>query len=241
MNEVHAKQPGKSDESLSPAPVSSTVWTSSTVSVALAGIVLLELVALTSFGYYRVQETLEPHNLADRVESALRENYPDVRRELITEIKASAPQLAAQASSELRATAPEAREWLERATRRQIERGLDEVTELSEEQFRAILSKNHESIASAFEKVEAAPEESRELVLETEASIEQELGVDLQRQARNALALQHDLNAKLALLTDPDAKLTAREQLERRIVRILKTMQQQELQPSGETRVSQTR
>jgi hypothetical protein len=210
-----------------PKEVRASVWNSSLLSAVLALALVAEIVGLAAYGYYRVQRALDPENLADRAETAIRENYPEVREQLIEQIQSSSPQIAEQVSAELIASTPEARQQLEQFTARQIELGLDRGTELSAEQFRQILDDNRPQIVEAFEKLETAPQEAHALILETEARIEKELGVDLQAQAKNALAVHRQVNDKLERLTDEEATLDAQEQIERRIVRILKTLQEE--------------
>jgi hypothetical protein len=199
----------------------------SVLSAVLAVILVAELLGLGAYGYYRVQTALQPENLANRVEHAIEENYPEFRKDLIRQVKRRSPQIAEQVSSQIVESAPNVRERLERFTARQLEAGLDEVTELSADKFRQVLQENHDQLVKAFEAVEQAPEETRRLVLETEASLEQQLGVDIQTQARNALAVHRDLNDKLERLADPEATLEPKELIERRIVRIVKTMAEQ--------------
>jgi hypothetical protein len=103
--------------------------------------------------------------------------------------------------------------------------GLDTATELSAEQFRGLLQQNHAQFLKVFNAIEEAPEEAHQLVLETEEAMEQQLGVDLQRQAKMAVRNLGDLNAKLGRLAGPPESLSAKEQIERRIVRVLRAMQ----------------
>lgn len=217
--------------------VPGTVWTSSYLSAGLAMLLVAELVGLGVYGYYRIQQLLDPENLANRVEAAVREHYPELRQELLTQIKAKSPEIAEQVSQEIIAATPEAREELERFTARQLRVGLDQVTAISAEQFRQLLHDNRETVVAAFEKLEAAPEEAHELILNTESNIEQQLGVDLQAQAKVALAVHRDLNEKLEHLSDAEATLAPRELIERRIVRILRTMQTEDEKPSRVTRL----
>ena len=223
------------NHSLEPKKVPDGICSSSIMAAVLAGIVFAEIVGIGIYGYYRVQAALEPENLADRAEQAIRENYPEIRQELVAQVKKQSPQIAEQVSKEMISSAPDAREQLERFTARQLDAGLDEATELSAEKFRGLLRENHDQIVQLFEAIEKAPEETHELALETETNIEQQLGVDLQRQAKMALRAHRQLNEKLARLAEEDENLTSKELLERRIVRILRTMQ---LKYADEARVA---
>lgn len=209
-------------------PVPRPVWSSSRLSAILAVVLVLEIITLTVYANYRVQSALDPENLGERVEEAVVENYPELRQELIAQVKADAPQIAEEVSRQMIAQAPQARQELEQLTARQLERGLNEAIDLSAEQFREVLRANREDIVQVFETIEEAPEDAHRLVLDMEADIEQQLQVDLQRQMRQALRAHQQLNDKLERLSSPDVQLDSRELLERRIVRILRTMQEQE-------------
>jgi hypothetical protein len=194
----------------------------------LAGVVVAQVVAIASYAYYRVTTAMEPENLADRVEVAIQENYPQMREQMLAQVKQDAPEIAAEVSQELIGAAPAGRKELEELTQRQIALGLDHATEFSAEQFRQVLRDNREEFVQVFEAIEDAPEDVRELVLNTEEDLEESLGVDLQKQARSALQVHRQLNDKLEHLASPDVQLSPRELLERRIVRILRTIQLRE-------------
>ena len=195
------------------------------ISTVLASILAISLIGIAIDAYVQTRELMNPKRLGDRVETAIRENYPAMRKELLAEIKTQAPQLAQQASRELIHSTPKLRGELERFAARQLESGLDDATEFSAEQFRKLLQQNRDTVLAAFEQIEEAPEEARRLILESESEIEQTLGIDLQRQARNALRVHRQFNDKLERLNGPNETLDAKEQLERRIVRILRTIQ----------------
>jgi hypothetical protein len=202
-----------------------SVGAGSYLSAILAGVLVAEILIVGLVAYTRVNAALDPERLADRAEAAIRENYPELRKELVAQVHAKSPAIAQRVSRNLTASAPEARQWLEDFTAQQLKAGLDEAGDLSAEQFRKLLRDNREAVIEVFEKVEAAPDEARRLVLEMEENVENEFGIDVQKQAKEALAVHIRLNDKLARLNDPDATLEPQELLERRMVRILKTMQ----------------
>ncbi|RCS40388.1 hypothetical protein DTL42_23690 [Bremerella cremea] len=201
---------------------------SSQFTAILVGLFLLELVVISSFTYFKVRAELQPTQLVDQAEKALQENYPRIRQRVTEEVKKQAPQIAETISNELIQSTPEARRWLEETTRRQLDYTLDETTQLSTEEFRELLQAHHKEIETLFQEIEAAPNETKEVVLDFESSIDKSWGIDLQNQARNALELHRRLNDKLERLTS-DAPLDPKELLERRIVRILRTMEEERL------------
>ena len=199
----------------------------SLLSALLTIVLCAEVVSMGMYGYHRIQTALEPENLADRVEEILRANYPAVREEIVAQAHSEAPAIARQVSEELLKSTPDARARLETLTARQLEVGLDQVAEISEEQFRQLLVNNREHIERAFVQLEQAPQETRAIVLDAEASIEEQLGLDLREQARQALELYRQFNDKLEKLATPGAELERKERLERRIVRLLRALGQQ--------------
>ena len=197
------------------------------IAAILAVVLMAEAVGFTWHAYRLAQRKLTPENLVDTAENAIRENYQEMREMLTTEIKERAPEIAEQLSREMIASSPEVREWLEQMTARQLEYGLEEVTHLSAEQFRLFLQENRPTVMLAFDRIEDAPEEAHQLVLKLESKLEARIGVDVQKQAQRALELHRQLNVKLERLTDPGETLSPKEILERRMVRILRTLQEE--------------
>lgn len=207
--------------------VSTKVSNNSRLTAILSGILAIIILAIAIESYYQISRLTDPERLGDRIETAIRDNYPEVHEELVAQVKARAPELAKEVSKDLIQSTPEVRAELEQFAARQLETGLDEITELSAEEFRDLLNRNRETVTAAFEQIEQAPEEARRLILETEADMEQALGVDLQRQMQNAVKMHRQLNDKLDRLNDPDETLDAKSLLERRLIRILRTMEMQ--------------
>jgi hypothetical protein len=197
------------------------------LSAILTLVLTVEVVSMGWYGYDRIQTALEPENLADRIEDILRSHYPEVRQELVAQVQNEAPTIANQVSEEILRSTPDARVHLELFTARQLEQGLDQVTELSAEQFRDLLHSNRDRIENAFVQLEQAPAEAREIVLDAEASIEEQLGVDLRDQARQGLELYRQFNDKLDRLSTPGVELDRQEMLERRMVRIMRALGEQ--------------
>ncbi len=207
---------------------STNFFQSNQFTAILVGLFLVELIAIGGYTYAEVRAKLKPTYLVDQAEKAIRENYPRIRERVTTEVQKQAPQIAQSLSDELVKSTPEARQWLEETTRRQLTYALDETTELSAEEFRDLLQANHEQIEKAFQEVEAAPDEAKEYVLDHESSIDENWGVDFKRQAHNSLELHRRVNDKLERLSS-SAPLEPKELLERRIVRILRTMEVERL------------
>lgn len=218
--------PDSIDRDLEVQEVPAKVRARTYITATLAVLLTLEIAAIGIYAYVRISSALKPENLANQIEQSVRENYPEFRQELVSQAHEKAPEIAQRVSKSILAAASDARADLERIAARQLAAGLDTGTELSAEQFRKLLRDNHAQFVKVFESIEDAPEEAHRLVLETEANIEKELSVDLQRQAKLAVSKMSDFNAKLDRLAGPPETLSAKEQLERRIVRVLRAMQQ---------------
>lgn len=207
-------------------------WIRSIATMVLALVLVGETIGFSLYTYADVEQKLEPKRLVDTAEQTIRRRYPQLRRQLVEEIRDHAPEIAARASKEAVASSPELRQWLERVTARQLEVGLDEATELSADEFRTFLRNNHDEVRRALEQIDAAPEKADKLVLRFEERLDGQFGIDIRKDAKRALELQQRLNTKLERLAG-NGPLEPKELLERRIVRILRAMQQEELQELG--------
>ncbi len=194
------------------------------LSLTLTCILICELVGIVGYTLYSFRMATEPERLVASAESLLKQHYPHVRTELLEQLQSDAPLIADTASRELLETAPQARERLERFTLYHLERGLDNAAALSAEEFRDWLRENHDTIEDAFIQIENAPHDAKLLVLDTEASLEDQLGLDVRDQARMTLEAFRTVNDKLEKLTLKSDQLTTQEQLERRMIRLLRAL-----------------
>jgi hypothetical protein len=198
----------------------------------LAVTLIAETIGFSLYTYYDVKQEMSPKQLADTIEETVRRRYPAMREQMVRDLKQNAPRIAEQASNKLVESAPQMRQWLERATARQLEYGLDEGTQLSAEQFRVFLRDNHDQVEQALVQLEQAPDKARKLVQDLESELDKQYGLDVRKDAKQALKLHRALNDKLERLNS-DAPLEPKELLERRIVRILRTLQQQQMKGLG--------
>lgn len=196
------------------------------LSAALAVILTLEVVGLSVYAVTVFRRETQPKRLTQRAETVLVENYPAMRSELLQQTSHKAPALAEHVSNELLEATLSARVELEAFTVEQLERGLDNAVELSADEFREWLRTNHDTIEDAFIQIQQAPNDARLLMLDTEASLEEQLGLDLRDQAKLALEVYRVFNDKLARLASPVEELTPQERLERRMIRLLRAMAQ---------------
>lgn len=213
-----------SAQSTLPADDAPTVRRLSWLSTALAIVLVLEIAGLSFYTWNIFQRETDPERLAQRAERALQQNYPVLRSEFVRQVGQQAPALAGRISDELIEATPTARLELENISVKYLERSLDDAVELSADEFREWLQQNHAIIEDAFVQIGQAPQDARLLMLDTEASLEEQLGVDLRDQAKLALEVYRMLNDKLARLSNPHAELSEQERLERRAVRLLRAL-----------------
>ncbi|MGN6546250.1 MAG: hypothetical protein ACTHK7_14445 [Aureliella sp.] len=208
------------------APTGGLTVRLSWLSAVLASLLALEIIGLCGYAFYVAKREMEPERLARRAEAALSENYDSIRSEVLQQVRHQAPVVAKQMSNRLLDETPNARRDLEEFTVRHLEQGFDNAFELSADEFRQWLRANHDAIEDAFEQIEQAPEDARLLVMDTEASLEEQLGLDLRDQAKLTLELYRVINEKLERLSQPSAELSEQERLERRVVRLLRALVQ---------------
>ena len=196
------------------------------LSVVLTLIFVSECTWLVWHSVVVLQREAEPDRLVTRVQNAWLKSYPELEQAWLAEARQRSPELADRLSEQLIAQAPRLRERLEAATLRELEQGIDNAVEFSAEEFREWLRENHAAIEDAFIQVEQAPHEARMLVLDTEASLEAQLGLDLRDQAKLTLEVYRIFNDKLERLSEPADDFSRQEKLERRAIRILRALTQ---------------
>ncbi|MCG6157064.1 hypothetical protein [Rubinisphaera margarita] len=186
----------------------------------------VELIAIAGMTYSQVQENLEPENIAAATEQYAEENYPEIRKEIVTRVRENSDQYAETVSQQLMASSDDARIQLEQLTETGVEEGLDEGTQMSKQAFREFLKENHQEIESYLKELEDSPQEARQFIVGLEQDLEQALEVDMQKQMDNLAELQTQFNSKVDRLT-AGGNMEPIELLELRILRLMKTLQQQ--------------
>lgn len=193
---------------------------------AIAALVMATFLAGQSavLGVLAIRLRSDPERLVDAVVSVVRSEYPPVRRKVVERVQARAPAIGEYVSREVvLESSPDFRRWLEQATEEQIPELFQLLTEASRERFRAFLEENRSTIEQALEELHEAPERFQATVLSLEESLESTLAIDLERQAQEALRVHRRLNDRLSGLAQGDY-LTPRELMERRILRLTKTL-----------------
>jgi hypothetical protein len=184
--------------------------------------------SLIGYQYYRFTQVSSPEAIVSLAEEQIKENYQEIRVDLQEQLVSSAPELAETISEKAVKKLPEARKDLMQFLGRQLAVGLDRATAFSADEFREILRENRDLIEKSVTELKEFPDEAKEFVTALEKRLEKRWDVDVQKQARFVLKVLHGVNAKLERLNSNE-KLTPEEMIERRIVRIIRAMQEQEL------------
>lgn len=184
--------------------------------------------SLIGYQYYRFTQVSSPEAIVSLAEEQIKENYQEIRADLQEQLVSSAPEVAEAISEKAVKKLPEARKDLVRFLGRQLAVGLDRATAFSADEFREILRENRDLIEKAVTELKEFPDEAKEFVTALEKRLEKRWDVDVQKQARFVLKVVRGVNAKLERLNSNE-KLTPEEMIERRIVRIIRAMQEQEV------------
>ena len=191
--------------------------------VLLSTFVLLVGTA-AGYGGWRASRFLRPENLVQTAEGQIRQKYPQLRQDLKRAADRNAPKLAEQLSRRGLDAVPAARRRLGRYAERKIDEGLDEASALSEQRFRQFLRDNRDVILAGYAAVRLSPSGDGPFVLRAEEALRQYAGADVERNARALLALLDQLAERLDALGSDEARLTRKQQVERRMVRTLRAL-----------------
>jgi hypothetical protein len=173
------------------------------------------------------QRYTDPEFLVALAEKKIEANYPAIKKELVSELKEAAPELAEKATRNVVASMAEARQEVKEFVLRRVNKALKSGTEFSAEQFREFVREHRDTIREVYQEIKEVPKETRQAVVKLEKRLEDFLGVDYQTQARQVVGFLESINDKLAYLQqEPD--LETAEFLELRMLRILRTLQLRE-------------
>ena len=207
-----------------------TRWTT-----ALMVLFLVLVAGTVCYAWWRAKKLTDPEALAGQAEDYVQANYPQWKDEVRKELVTQAPVLAERITHGTVTSAPRVRQQVEQYLDGRVAASLARGTTVSERQFRDFLQKNRAQIKAGFNDVRQAPQETERFTAELEKSADRHLGGDIREQARRVLESLQQLNDKLAAL-GADKGLGESDQLERRIVRILRAYQDRaasKVRPAG--------
>lgn len=184
-------------------------------------------VAFVVYQYLEFRRLTRPENLVAMAEDQIRDRYPEVRDTVKERLVEAAPEMAERLSRAAVRSIPEARQELVGFLGRQLAVGLDEATAFSAREFEDILRDNRDLVEEAADELKEFPDRAEKFIVNLEKRLERRWEVDVQKEARFVLKAYRGFNAKLERLGEGD-RLDAEDLLARRIVRILRAMQQQQ-------------
>ncbi len=184
------------------------------------------VIATLALGYARARKALDPDRLVGEGEEIIVSHYPQWREELKSELTRRAPAEAHQVLKKVEAPLPQTRQRLQRYLDREVQAGLARATAVADEDFRKFVRENRDYLRQGFAELQRAPSGVEPFAAGLEERLDRQFAVRLRQEAGVVLQALHQLNARLEKL-GKNADLTPSEQLERRIARTLRTLQQE--------------
>jgi hypothetical protein len=196
------------------------------LTTALLVLFFLLVAGCAGFVGWQIHRLLNPERVAERSEAYVLKNYPVWKEELQQELVKSAPTLAQHITHRVLTRLPEAREELQDYLDGQIQASMAQDRALNADQFRQLLRDNSKQIQLGLDAAVFTPRLAKRYAAQLEKRIDQQLGDRMRPQASRSMRPFDRINARLARLAQKQ-DLTPGEEIERRIVRILRAYQVQ--------------
>ena len=196
------------------------------ITAILAVVLSAEAIGFSWYTYSRLRSELAPETVVNNAEQTVVDNYPEYRKAMTRQIREQAPAIAREVSRNAMAAGPETRQWLEQFAVRQLEFGLDDASLFSDESLRQFVRDNRPLLEQAMAAEASDDGPSSFKPADLEARVDEAAGDEVRNQAEATLVVHRQFNEKLARLNDASAELTPKEELERRMARILRTLEE---------------
>jgi hypothetical protein len=201
---------------------------STTLMSILGPLALAGIGGYFAYGYSQINEIAQPEKLVEVGQALLDENIPVVRDTVTEEVKKNSPEWASSLSQQGVAWLPTGREELEKFCMDQLTKGLDEVDVLGEQHLKSLITKNRAALEKQIEDLADSPEKAEAAVEELQALMEAEMGGSMKADATELLDAVYAARDKFTKYVDAK-DLTEGEQLERRILLILRRLQHEQV------------
>jgi hypothetical protein len=189
-----------------------------TVLTVLVGLLILAaLCGYFVYGYMKINEVAKPETVLDWAELEVNQRLPEGRQMLEKQIIESSPDWAKTLSQQVQDNIPKARESLEKHVMEQYASSMQEVTRLSDDQFRKYLKDNRKMLEKRMKELEDKPELAEAPLEELTMSLDEHLQSDMKAEAKQLLQTLIAASAKLKLLKE-NKNLTPELQTDRLIV-----------------------
>ncbi len=202
---------------------------------------VLALVALSiciRVGYTKIEEYTTTTSLADFARVTVEDYAPRAREMLEQEVARSAPAWSASFGRWILDGAPSTREALEDRIMARLDPAIAGARIIDDQQFTRFLRENRPVVERAFKELAARDTLAEDARKDLDEALDQRFGGALRANSAEALESLRALNAKLARLQE-GKNLTREEQLERRLVSLLRRLQlERDVSPAGAARSS---
>lgn len=203
---------------------------STTLAAILGVVALIALGIYFAFGYKMIDETTQPRRLVEVASTLVQDNLPAARQSLQEQVAASAPVWAEGLSQQAQAALPSGREQIETYVLDQVETSLTKGTVLTEDRLRTFLRQNSARLERDIQDLSGTPEQAEKALASIQEALERELQADMLTQSRDFHAALSGAVDKLKRYQE-GVGLTPDEQDERRILLLLRALQQQPTRP----------
>jgi hypothetical protein len=200
---------------------------------------VLVLVALSvglGIGYTKAEGLTTATSLADFAQATVEDYAPTAREMLEQEVARSAPAWSESLGKWVLDGAPSTREALEDRIMARLDPAIAGVRIIDDQQFTLFLRENRPVVERAFKELAARDTLAEDSRKNLDDALDQRFGGALRASSAEALESLRALNAKLARLQE-GKNLTREEQLERRLVSLLRRLQlERDSSPTGAAR-----
>jgi hypothetical protein len=207
------------------AAESRSMNTAATLSAFVGVVILAILVGYFYFGYSMIEDTTRPEKIVGAAQTIISEKLPEARQSVEAEITKSAPAWAENLSKQAISSMPTAREKLRDYALDRMEAAISDASLVSEDEFRAFLSKNHGELERKFQELSTDDKLADASLTELEGLVEAQLKTNMTSQSSEYLAVLKSLVTKLQKLGHSTG-LTHEEQKQRQMLMIARAIQE---------------
>ncbi len=176
---------------------------------------ILVLVAVSAYAYFGYKEISIFDKIADLAAQTVDENLPQLRRRLESEIVQSAPEWANAMSKQALGYLPAGRKQCEKLVLENLDEGLAQTREKTNEQFRTYIANHKDHLKKQFEELSKSPDLAETTFADLQADLEKDLGISFQADAAALLRELTAANQSFKKLRD-GKDLNEQQQVERR-------------------------
>ena len=186
-----------------------------TLTTIVGILVLVAVSAYAYFGYKEISIFRNPDKIADMAAQTIDDNLPQLRRRLESEIVQSAPEWASAMSKQALGYLPAGRKQCEKLVLENLDEGLAQTREKTNEQFRTYIANHKDHLKKQFEELSKSPDLAETTFADLQADLEKDLGISFQADATALLRELTGANQSFKKLRD-GKNLNEQEHLERR-------------------------